>query len=102
MGYEYYIHLHKEFDSRFKEGLIKIIKEHPLFYRKYNFDNKTRYEFRDRNNQNIQLMPNFEVILEDNNKIYILENGKRDHKIWEILKEYLNKNGGYTIEDLQE
>lgn len=102
MGYEYYIHTKRKIKLEFLNSIIDIIKKHPLFFRQYTFNNQIRYEFRDKNNHNLKDQPNFEIIIEDENRIYILENAKRDFEIWRILKQYLEKNDGYSIENLQE
>lgn len=102
MSYEYYIHTWRNMDFLSKNHLIDIIKNHPLFFREYEFNGTIRYEFRDQENKDIKNMPNFEIIIEDNNKVYILENANRDSRIRNDLEQYFRKRAWYEVEDLQE
>lgn len=72
---------------------MDMIKDHPLFFREYEFNGKIRYEFRDQKNQDIKSMPNFEIIIENNKKVYVIENTNRDVVIRNNLKKYFSENG---------
>lgn len=99
MGWEHYLNPKEKLNETTKAGLIDVLKNHSKFFREYKNDGKVYYEFREEDNRDINKMPSFAVVIEDN-KIYLSDYGNADEEIWKILEDYLSEHGGYQIEDL--
>ncbi|MBK7882993.1 MAG: hypothetical protein IPJ81_03650 [Chitinophagaceae bacterium] len=76
MGYEYYIYPEKKMDTAFKKNLIQAIKKHSLLFNESAVAGKTCYEFSDAQ-QDLKSMPEFIIIVEDDNKIYLFSSKQR-------------------------